>query len=40
MKRKPCIDKAKKYLNWEPKIDLLEGLEKTITYFLSLKMKK
>ena len=33
MKRQPCIEKAKKYLNWEPKIGLDEGLDKTIEYF-------
>ena len=32
-KRKPCILKAKKILNWEPKINLSEGLDKTIKYF-------
>jgi len=31
--RKPCLDLAKKELDWDPKIDLLEGLEKTINYF-------
>lgn len=31
--RRPDIDLAKKYLNWEPKISLKEGLEKTIAYF-------
>jgi len=31
--RKPDINKAIKYLNWEPKIDRLTGLEKTIEYF-------
>ena len=36
MKRQPCIKKAKKYLNWEPKIGLEEGLDKTIKYFRSL----
>lgn len=36
MKRKPCIEKAKKHLKWEPKITLLEGLKKTINYFRSL----
>jgi len=36
MKRKPCIEKAKKYLKWEPKVTLLEGLEKTINYFRDL----
>jgi UDP-glucuronate decarboxylase len=33
-RRKPCIKKAKELLNWEPKISLLEGLDKTIDYFL------
>lgn len=32
-KRKPDITKAKKYLNWEPKIPLIEGLIPTIEYF-------
>jgi UDP-glucuronate decarboxylase len=36
MKRQPCIEKAKKYLNWTPKIELDEGLEKTIIYFRSI----
>jgi len=31
--RKPDISKAKKILNWEPKVDLEEGLQKTINYF-------
>lgn len=31
--RKPNIAKAKKYLNWEPKIPLEEGIERTIPYF-------
>jgi len=31
--RKPCIEKAKKVLGWEPKINLEEGLKKTIQYF-------
>ena len=34
MKRKPCIEKAKKFLGWEPKANLTEGLEKTIRYFV------
>ena len=34
--RKPDISKAKKLLNWEPKISLEEGLLKTIEYFKSL----
>lgn len=31
--RKPDIGKAKKILNWTPKISLEEGLKKTINYF-------
>ena len=31
--RKPDITLAKKVLNWEPKVDLNIGLEKTIEYF-------
>lgn len=33
MQRKPDITKAKNELNWEPKIELKEGLLKTIEYF-------
>lgn len=33
MQRRPVIDLAKKELDWEPKIQLREGLEKTIKYF-------
>ena len=32
-KRRPDIALAKKILNWKPKIDLEEGLVKTIDYF-------
>jgi len=32
-KRCPDINKAKKLLNWEPKVGLEEGLKKTIEYF-------
>ena len=32
-RRKPNIDKAKKLLNWEPKVELNEGLEKTCSLF-------
>ena len=32
-KRKPVIKKAIKNLNWYPKIDLEEGLTKTINYY-------
>jgi Nucleoside-diphosphate-sugar epimerases len=35
-KRKPNISKAKKLLNWEPKIGLEEGLKKTICYFKTI----
>lgn len=31
--RQPDITKAKRELNWEPKVSLDEGLEKTIAYF-------
>ena len=37
--RKPDISVAKKELNWEPKIDIKEGLENTIKYF-SERLKK
>ena len=33
IQRKPMIDLAKKELDWEPKIRILEGLKKTIEYF-------
>jgi UDP-glucuronate decarboxylase len=33
MQRKPDISRAKELLNWEPKIQLEEGLRKTIEYF-------
>jgi len=33
MRRRPDISLAKKELNWEPKIGIDEGLEKTIKYF-------
>lgn len=32
-RRKPDISRAKKYLNWEPKVPLAIGLKKTIAYF-------
>lgn len=32
-RRKPNISRAKKYLNWEPRVPLTVGLEKTIEYF-------
>ena len=36
MQRKPDGLLAKEKLGWEPKIELEEGLEKTITYFKEL----
>ncbi len=36
MQRKPDISLAKKVLDWEPKISLDQGLEKTIAYFKSV----
>lgn len=36
MQRKPVIDLAKKELDWEPKVNLKEGLVKTIEYFESV----
>jgi UDP-glucuronate decarboxylase len=33
LQRQPIIDLAKSELNWSPKIQLEEGLEKTIAYF-------
>tara|TARA_Y100001978_G_C23668555_1_gene422476 strand:+ start:626 stop:1552 length:927 start_codon:yes stop_codon:yes gene_type:complete len=33
LQRKPIIEVAKRELNWEPKIDLNNGLDKTISYF-------
>lgn len=33
MQRQPNIDKAREILGWEPKIQLREGLSKTIEYF-------
>lgn len=36
LQRKPIIDLAKKELGWEPKVQLREGLQKTIAYFESV----
>jgi len=33
IRRKPNIDKAKKILNWQPKVDFITGLKKTIEWF-------
>lgn len=35
-KRRPDIQKAKKLLNWEPKVSLEEGLKKAVAYYRSL----
>lgn len=32
-RRRPCIQKAKKCLDWEPTVSLEEGLSKTVDYF-------
>ena len=34
MQRKPLIEKAKKLLNWEPKVMLDTGLKNTMEYFM------
>ncbi|HBK33072.1 MAG TPA: NAD-dependent dehydratase [Porphyromonadaceae bacterium] len=34
--RKPCVDLAKKELDWEPKVSLEDGLKETIAYFKNL----
>lgn len=33
-RRRPDINRAKQYLNWEPKVALSEGLQKTTAYFI------
>jgi UDP-glucuronate decarboxylase len=33
IRRKPDISLAKEKLNWQPRVDIKEGLEKTIDYF-------
>ena len=40
LQRKPDITLAKQTLGWEPKIELEEGLKKTIPYFEGLLQKK
>lgn len=35
-RRKPDIEKAKKLLQWEPKVSLEDGLKKTIEYFRNI----
>ena len=36
LQRRPDISRAKELLDWEPKVQLREGLHKTITYFEAL----
>ena len=36
MQRQPNIDLAKKELGWEPRVQLAEGLTRTIEYFRSI----
>jgi nucleoside-diphosphate-sugar epimerase len=31
--RQPDITRARRWLGWEPRVSLSEGLEKTISYF-------
>jgi UDP-glucuronate decarboxylase len=31
--RKPNIERAKQRLGWEPRVQLAEGLKKTVAYF-------
>ena len=38
-KEKPSIDLAKKEINWEPKIDLEDGINETIKYFKNILSK-
>ena len=38
--RQPDISKAKKLLNWEPKVSRADGLKKTIEYFRSILQKE
>ena len=33
VRRRPDISKAKKYLDWEPHVDVIDGLKETIDYF-------
>ena len=36
LQRKPDITKAREILNWEPKIDIHQGLAKTIDFFMTI----
>ena len=35
MRRKPCIKLAQEKLSWLPKVDIFEGIDRTISYFKS-----
>ena len=35
-RRRPCLNNAKKYLNWNPKVPLKEGLNKTIISYRNI----
>ena len=39
-KRKPCIDYIKSLIDWEPKVDLDNGLDKTIEFFSDILRSK
>ena len=36
LRRKPCIKLAQEKLSWLPKVDIYEGIDRTITYFKSI----
>jgi nucleoside-diphosphate-sugar epimerase len=36
LRRQPDISRAKEWLDWQPKVQLKEGLQKTIPYFKDL----
>merc|ERR1711862_640767 len=38
--RKPDITRAKKYLGWQPKTELRQGVVKTVAYFKSLDLRR
>merc|ERR1739844_255617 len=38
--RRPDIHRARELLDWEPKVQLREGLKRTIEYFKSLDLRK
>ena len=33
-RRKPCLEKAKQYLKWHPKVSLSDGLNRTIKFYI------